>query len=301
MLMTLCGYVAVQPSSRLVCRWETGWHLAERQKLILRQGRRRFTYGEPLGPPLQCQWYKCLPDGASSPSFRVKVPFDVPTVSHDMLLRFQNTDFLSAAGAAAKIPSRIGSEQAVVIGHTHPNGTVYTTTPASAQEVSGKSASSAAVRKEDPQGIDNSAAAYYNAGSAVVVLLLLGVVAAIFFTLRKKVRQAQDKQGELGRYEAATFSEPSTPHSASGGEKSRRMAQHKRGLSVTSRSSSQAADDVHELERLVKRDGQANDGSAAVGHSTSLGASRTSVIPEEDVFSLGGDSDEGDPESKSKR
>lgn len=193
-----------------------------------------------------------------------------------MLLRFQKTDFLSAAGSAAKVPSRIGSEQAAIIGHTHPNGTLYTETP----EVSSRKPSVTAAAKENMA--DNSTVAYYNAGSAFVVLLLLGAVGAIFYTLRKKVRQSQDKQGELGRYEAA-YTPPATPYSS---EKSRRMAQHKRGLSTTSRASSQAGEDAHELERLVKNDGQGYHG-----------ASQTSVIPEEEVFSLG-DSDEEDSEKR---
>lgn len=37
-------------------------------------------------------------------------PFDVPHVTHDMILRFMNVDFASIVEGSAKIPSSIGSE-----------------------------------------------------------------------------------------------------------------------------------------------------------------------------------------------
>ncbi|GAA6061343.1 hypothetical protein JCM10212_004824 [Sporobolomyces blumeae] len=53
------------------------------------------------------------------------VPYDQPLAAHDMFLRFVgvSSEFLNAAGPAAQIPSRIGSEQEAVLGSTHPNGT----------------------------------------------------------------------------------------------------------------------------------------------------------------------------------
>lgn len=37
------------------------------------------------------------------------VGFDLPVVSHDMMLRFMDVDLSSAAGPSAKIPSRVGN------------------------------------------------------------------------------------------------------------------------------------------------------------------------------------------------
>ncbi|GAA5834413.1 hypothetical protein JCM9279_004309 [Rhodotorula babjevae] len=50
------------------------------------------------------------------------VPLDKPLAAHDMLLRFMQVDTLHSAGSAARIPSRIGSEPATILGATHPNG-----------------------------------------------------------------------------------------------------------------------------------------------------------------------------------
>ncbi|GAA5926332.1 hypothetical protein JCM3775_000987 [Rhodotorula graminis] len=50
------------------------------------------------------------------------VPLDKPLAAHDMLLRFMQVDTLHSAGSAARIPSRVGSEAATILGATHPNG-----------------------------------------------------------------------------------------------------------------------------------------------------------------------------------
>lgn len=46
------------------------------------------------------------------------VGFDVPVVAHDMMLRFMDVDLLSAAGASARVPSRVGegNDRLLVIG-----------------------------------------------------------------------------------------------------------------------------------------------------------------------------------------
>lgn len=42
------------------------------------------------------------------------VPFDLPVVSHDMMLRFMNASLVGAAGALGQVPSRIGDNDAWV-------------------------------------------------------------------------------------------------------------------------------------------------------------------------------------------
>lgn len=204
-------------------------------------------------------------------------------VAHDMLLRFQHTDFMSAAGSAAKVPSRVGDQQESIIGETLPNGTVITPTNEAQKATAG------AVSE-----YDSSTAAYYNVGSAAVVIFLLAAVAGIFYALRRKVRQEQTRTANLGAYEAGGYSPPGTSSGSAGLEKpSKRMHQHKRGQDAAARGISSTAHrdagngDEHELEHLVRRDGEANSGEEASGHV---------FTREEDVFSLG-DSDE-DGESK---
>lgn len=193
-----------------------------------------------------------------------------------MLLRFQGTDFLSAAGSAAKVPSRVGAQQDAVVGQTVKNGSLVMTSNG-VPVTSGDSAGHREVPAEA-----SSTAAYYNLGSALLVILLLGVVGMIFYTLRKKVRQSQFATADLGRYEAA-YSDPGTP---SGSEKGRRVTHHKRGMGSLSKGSSthqgaRSSQEALELERLVQRGDLEHGG----------GDRKTSVAQEEDVFSLG-DSDE---------
>jgi carboxypeptidase D len=170
----------------------------------------------------------------------------VPLVAHDMLLRFMNTDFMSAAGSAARVPSRIGAEQEAVIGTTSPNGTAIKADD-STGTIPALDASSTALAAQ------NSLTAYYNAGSAAVLLFLLAAVAAIFFCLRSKLRKEMAHQPDLGGYEAAgSNSPPGTP------KRQRRNKEHRRGFSTASNASkgstkhSAAAGETHELESLVE-------------------------------------------------
>jgi len=46
-------------------------------------------------------------------------PFDVPHVTHDMMLRFMGVDFTSLNGGSAKIPSSIGTESKPIFVEEH--------------------------------------------------------------------------------------------------------------------------------------------------------------------------------------
>lgn len=160
-----------------------------------------------------------------------------------------DTDFIEAAGSAAKVPSKIGEEQEAVIGETHPNGTALEAAvdppPDSGQ---------ASLEKQDTSNaggspLGDAAAAYYNAGSAAVLILLLFAVGGIFFCLRARTRKYMPAEPELGLGPTP----PATP------SKGRRSHQHRRGLSSISSKLSHSQtpydgdnQDPHEMDELVK-------------------------------------------------
>ncbi|KAK4050424.1 Cell death protease [Microbotryomycetes sp. JL201] len=125
----------------------------------------------------------------------VKVPYDVPLVAHDMLLRFVGVDLLGAAGPAAQVPSRVGDEQEAVLGETHPNGTAV------APNTSGLSDSidSTVDLKDGPPNVDGSASSssifhtsstvetIANVGSALVIVALMGLGLVIFFVIKRRI------------------------------------------------------------------------------------------------------------------
>lgn len=116
----------------------------------------------------------------------------MPVVAHDMLSRFLSTDYISAAGAAAGVPSSIGNEEASIVGETHLNGTALDST------VSGSTAQDAVTGLQETA--DTGAAtvfadAYYNVGAAVFILLVLvlGIVGFIW-------RQRRRRRGGRGKH-----------------------------------------------------------------------------------------------------
>lgn len=50
-------------------------------------------------------------------------PFDVPHVTHDMMLRFMGVNFSSIVDGSAKIPSSIGTAVKPIFGETDPLST----------------------------------------------------------------------------------------------------------------------------------------------------------------------------------
>jgi len=112
----------------------------------------------------------------------VQVPLDKPLAAHDMLrpsslslspashlaralvpltlsfahlhaVRFMQVDTLHSAGSAARIPSRIGSEPATILGATHPNGS----TLAGALDALSPGSSSSSSSSADGDGDGDSA------------------------------------------------------------------------------------------------------------------------------------------------
>ncbi|KAJ7784094.1 Alpha/Beta hydrolase protein [Mycena metata] len=98
-------------------------------------------------------------------------PFDLPHVSHDMILRFMGVNFSEIVGGSARIPSSVGS-----VAKPHLLEDVPTAVTATAVPDAGKS----------PQQAKAMWEAYYNAGSAAIVLTLIFAAIGIFVCYRRR-------------------------------------------------------------------------------------------------------------------
>ncbi|KAF9035088.1 alpha/beta-hydrolase [Hymenopellis radicata] len=98
------------------------------------------------------------------------VPFDVPHVAHDMMLRFMGVDFSQVFGGSARIPSSVGDK-------TKP---MYTDATAIALPTSTKT----------PQQDKAMWEAYYNAGSAALVLVVIALFIGLFVCWRVRRRKS---------------------------------------------------------------------------------------------------------------
>ncbi|KAJ7205304.1 Alpha/Beta hydrolase protein [Mycena pura] len=97
-------------------------------------------------------------------------PFDLPHVTHDMILRFIGVDFSALVGGSAQIPSSLGTTtKPLFLEHA---ATAAATTPPDA----GKS----------PQQAKAMWEAYYNAGSAALVLAVIFAAIGIFLWCRRR-------------------------------------------------------------------------------------------------------------------
>ncbi|KAJ7682213.1 Alpha/Beta hydrolase protein [Mycena polygramma] len=101
-------------------------------------------------------------------------PFDLPHVSHDMILRFMGVNFSAIVGGSAQIPSSIGDTAKP---HFLDVDAPATTTPAVSD--TGKS----------PQQAKAMWEAYYNAGSAALVLTVIFAAIGIFVWCRMRKRR----------------------------------------------------------------------------------------------------------------
>lgn len=110
----------------------------------------------------------------------------MPIVAHDMLSRFTSTDYLSAAGDAASVPSRVGNEEAAIVGETHPNGTAI-----DEQSLNSDALGEDGLRKvgEEPTGSPMSDA-YYNIGAALLVLFVSIALGSCFIYRQRKRRRS---------------------------------------------------------------------------------------------------------------
>ncbi|GAA5845127.1 hypothetical protein JCM11251_008003 [Rhodosporidiobolus azoricus] len=128
------------------------------------------------------------------------VPYDQPLAAHDMFLRFVGVSLLSAAGPAAQVPSRIGSEQEAVLGSTHPNGTALDVSdiagsgPGDAKAGQLGGSSNADGLAADATG-DGALESLVNASAAIVLVVLMGAALALFVWYRRRT-QRLSRSGE---------------------------------------------------------------------------------------------------------
>ncbi|KIK64841.1 hypothetical protein GYMLUDRAFT_39801 [Collybiopsis luxurians FD-317 M1] len=102
-------------------------------------------------------------------------PFDVPHITHDMILRFMGVDFSKIGEGSAKIPSSVGNAgKPMYVAAESANATPVPT---------GKT----------PQQDKAMWEAYYNAGSAALVLVFILAVIGIFIWYRR--RKARSNTG----------------------------------------------------------------------------------------------------------
>ncbi|KAF5371322.1 hypothetical protein D9758_004167 [Tetrapyrgos nigripes] len=101
------------------------------------------------------------------------VPFDLPHVAHDMILRFMNVNFSAIYEGSAKIASNVGSDYKPVF-----------------QETSTEQATPVPTGKT-PQQDKAMWEAYYNAGSAALVLVIIIIVIGAILWCRRRRRNLQ--------------------------------------------------------------------------------------------------------------
>ncbi|KAI6152409.1 alpha beta-hydrolase [Pisolithus tinctorius] len=97
-------------------------------------------------------------------------PYDVPDVTHDMILRFVDMNFSAIVDGSARIPSSVGDESKPLF--------LEDTFPSS-------------IPVKSPEEIKAQWEAYYNAGSAVLILLLIAVAIGVCIWCRLRRRPIQ--------------------------------------------------------------------------------------------------------------
>ena len=127
-------------------------------------------------------------------------PFDIPHVTHDMMLRFMGVNFTGLIGGTAKIPSAIGTDAKPVLVEDHeakPGAPASVKTPQQNKAMwEGLSLSKCDFLHGLLIGV---IIAYYNAGSAALVLVIVFVVIGTFVWCRlrrKRVKLTNPQSGE---------------------------------------------------------------------------------------------------------
>jgi carboxypeptidase D len=99
------------------------------------------------------------------------VGFDVPHVSHDMILRFMGMNFAAISEGSATIPSAVGGKAKPMLAVGNPQKP--------AVNAGGKT----------PEQNKAMWEAYYNAGSAALILVLISLAIGVFFFCRSRRRR----------------------------------------------------------------------------------------------------------------
>ncbi|GAA5981126.1 hypothetical protein JCM11641_003121 [Rhodosporidiobolus odoratus] len=189
------------------------------------------------------------------------VPYDQPLAAHDMFLRFVGVSLLSAAGPAAQVPSRIGSEQEAVLGSTHPNGTALDTLASSHEHLSPGEGQhldtevKGATSGKTISAADGTLEGLVHASSALVFVALMAAAFAVFICFRRRSQRFSGGGEGWGSLGANTYATKN---------RRERARRHGRGggHGLGSLEDSDGVDDSgHELDELMSQRAQAREGS----------------------------------------
>lgn len=203
----------------------------------------------------------------------------MPVVAADMFARFTSTDYISAAGASATVPSRIGSEQESVVGETHPNGTALDLAASSANAVSDSTGKESTISAESPM-----ADAYYNVGTAMLILLVIVLLGVVF------VYRQRNRRGSLN-LDGSRRKTSLLPTSVSDRSLGRSSSSHRRTRSGNGRQQEYpegGEEETNELLPLQKR----QSGKRSVEHV------RHELAVGEQLFAVGDDEEELDSDDE---
>jgi len=100
------------------------------------------------------------------------VPFDLPHVAHDMILRFMGMDFSAIVDGTALIPSKVGDDEKPL--------------PVVLEGQDDSKSSLPGGPSKTPEQDKAMWEAYYNAGSAALVLVLIALAIGLFLFCRRR-------------------------------------------------------------------------------------------------------------------
>ncbi|GAA5923503.1 uncharacterized protein JCM15063_003667 [Sporobolomyces koalae] len=235
------------------------------------------------------------------------VPYDQPLAAHDMFLRFIGVadEFLNAAGPAATIPSRIGSEREAVLGSTHPNGTAIGDIALGSQAGShelDKVGNAAGDKDGGTLGDLNGTAieGLVNASSAIVLVLIMLVAVGGFVFFRRKF----SSRNKFSRREGGGWGALGDVVARGGHSKRHSRADSLgrgsgmglgRGVHIETEDD---GDEEQELDELMKsrRKGQFHDDIDEEGRieGQGKGKGKARAVNESEIFDLGAEEDEED-------
>lgn len=218
-----------------------------------------------------------------------------------MFSRFTSTDYISAAGAAALVPSRIGNEQEAIVGETHPNGSAIDPLLEEIGTGSGTGtgkSSSNDINSSSSAGASPAADAFYNIGAALLVLVLFLAVGAAFFYRQRRRRRPIFSNG---------FSSSNSIPNGKGGGLSGHLHQHRRNRSSASdrfRQSIHLGDgegDMEETNELLPLQGDRKQDQRNNRDRESLKIMQERNLPKgEELFAVGEEEDDDEEEEDSE-
>ncbi|PWN49971.1 alpha/beta-hydrolase [Violaceomyces palustris] len=213
------------------------------------------------------------------------VGFDVPVVSHDMILRFMEVNYLNAAGPNALIPSQVGDDDDRILVTGGGGGLKGSIGSDGSALIPGTG------KTEEQVAEEARWRAYYNAGSAALVVLLIGVGVGVFILMRLRRRARMQRRGIR------------LPSVGGGG-----LVGDESGLGR--RGGGEGDEDQHELDHLVSHLPEEDlEEEEEEGHGNDRGKGGRMVVGKRQVdedgkiFDVGDDEDEDDEDAfgESKR